>query len=177
MNCHDLATYIADKVAWSSCWTHPCVPTAQRETLVRFLIWWIGDFAENHQIKNPPIIFHTLLHYVEVLAIAKFKVRQCILMTDSPNLMFTKVSRYTVYLQLNMPECKHPLAWWYVLPAWVLAIHDCKDILSRSGCSPFMHPKQALGHLSNILDIVVIIHYCLLVRRVIFRGAMFCEVS
>ena len=37
-------------------------------------IWWIGEF----------------------LSIAKFKIRQCICMTDSPNLMLTKVSRYTV---------------------------------------------------------------------------------
>ena len=63
---------------------------------MRFLIWQIGDFAENRQIKNPPILFHTLSHYAEALAIAKFKIRQCIVMTDSPNLMLTKVSRYTV---------------------------------------------------------------------------------
>ena len=63
--------------------------------MARFLIWRIGDFAENRQIKNPPVLFHTLSHYVE--AIAKFKIRQCILMTDSPNLMLAKVSRYTVY--------------------------------------------------------------------------------
>ena len=38
----------------------------------------------------------TLLHYAEVLTITKFKLRQCIMKTDSPNLMLTKVSRYTV---------------------------------------------------------------------------------
>ena len=29
--------------------------------------------------------------------IAKFKIRQCILMTDSPNLILAKLSRYTVF--------------------------------------------------------------------------------
>ena len=48
------------------------------------------------KIKNLPIIFHTLSHYAEVLAVAKFKIRQYILMTDSPNLMLAKASRYTV---------------------------------------------------------------------------------
>ena len=44
-------------------------------------------------------IFHTLLHYAEVLVIAKFKIRQYILMTDSPNLMLAKVPAiYTVRL-------------------------------------------------------------------------------
>ena len=33
---------------------------------------------------------------MEVLAIAKFKFADCILMTDLPNLMLAKVSRYTV---------------------------------------------------------------------------------
>ena len=66
--------------------------------MARFLIWRIGDFAENHQIKNPPILCHTLSLYAEGLAIAKFKICQCILMTDSPNLMLTKVSHYMVYL-------------------------------------------------------------------------------
>ena len=60
------------------------------------LIWRIGDFVENRQIKNPPILFHTLSLYTEALAIAKFKIHQYILMTDSPNLMLTKVSHYTV---------------------------------------------------------------------------------
>ena len=64
--------------------------------MARYLIWRIGNFAENRQIKNTPILFHTLPHYAEALAIAKFKIRQCILMTDSPNLMLAKVSRYTV---------------------------------------------------------------------------------
>ena len=44
------------------------------------------------------MLFHTLLHYAEVLVIAKFNIRQCILMTDSSNLMLAKVSRYTVGL-------------------------------------------------------------------------------
>ena len=34
--------------------------------------------------------------YAEGLTITKFKIRQCILMTDSPNLMLNKVSHYTV---------------------------------------------------------------------------------
>ena len=56
-------------------------------------IWWIGNFVENHQIKNLPILFHALSHYAEMLAITKFKVQ----MTDSPIfLMLTKVSHYTV---------------------------------------------------------------------------------
>ena len=38
-----------------------------------FLIWRIGNFAENHQIYNLPMLFHVLLHYAEALAIAKFK--------------------------------------------------------------------------------------------------------
>ena len=44
------------------------------------------------------MLFHTLLLYAEALVIAKFKIRQCILMTDSPNLMLTKVSHYTACL-------------------------------------------------------------------------------
>ena len=46
------------------------------------------------------LLFHTLSLYVEVLAIAKFKIHQCIPMTDSPNLMLAKVSCYTVYHRL-----------------------------------------------------------------------------
>ena len=76
------------------------------------LIWRIGDFADNRQIKNPPILFHTLLHYAEALAITKFKIRQRILMTDLPNLMLAKVSCYTVYtihipIIILTPRC-HP---------------------------------------------------------------------
>ena len=33
---------------------------------------------------------------MEALAIAKFKIHQCIQMSDSPNLMLVKVSRYMV---------------------------------------------------------------------------------
>ena len=66
----------------------------------------MGNFGEvfylvnwrNRQIKNLLILFHTLSHYVEALAIAKFKIRQYIRTTDSPNLMLAKVSRYTVYI-------------------------------------------------------------------------------
>ena len=54
-------------------------------------------FCRNSPNLKPATIFHTLLHYAEALAIAKFKVCQCILMTDSPNLMLAKVSRYTVF--------------------------------------------------------------------------------
>ena len=36
------------------------------------------------------------IFYAEALVIAKLKVHQCILMTDLPNLMLAKVSRYTV---------------------------------------------------------------------------------
>ena len=43
------------------------------------------------------MLLHTLPHYAEALTIAKFKIRQYIQMTYSPNLMFAKVSRYTVY--------------------------------------------------------------------------------
>ena len=43
------------------------------------------------------MLFHTLLHYAEVLAITNFKICQYIPMTDSPNLMLAKVSRYMVY--------------------------------------------------------------------------------
>ena len=43
------------------------------------------------------MLVHTLSHYGEALAIAKFKVHQCILMTDSPVLMLAKVSRYMVF--------------------------------------------------------------------------------
>ena len=49
--------------------------------------------------ENPPTL-HTLSLYAEALVIAKFKTRQCILMTDSPNLMLAEVSRYTVYEEL-----------------------------------------------------------------------------
>ena len=78
--------------------------TVQRETLAGFLIWRIGDFAENCLIKNPPILSHTLSHYAEALAITKFKIHQCILMTDLPNLMLAKVSRYMVLSKVKARE-------------------------------------------------------------------------
>ena len=64
----------------------------------------IGDFAENHQIKNSPILFHTLSHYAEALMITKFKIHQHIRGTDSSNLMLAKVSRYTVHYQTYKAE-------------------------------------------------------------------------
>ena len=65
--------------------------------MARFLIRQIGNFTENCQISNLPILFIILSYYAEALTIAKFKIRQYnILMTDSPNLMLTKVSRYVV---------------------------------------------------------------------------------
>ena len=69
---------------------------------MRFLIsnWRIGDFAENRQIKNPPILLHTLSHYAEALEIAKLKIRQCIRTADSPNLMLAKISHYMVIMTL-----------------------------------------------------------------------------
>ena len=39
---------------------------------------------------------------MEALVIAKLKIHQCIRMTDLPNLMLTKVSRYTVVPMLLM---------------------------------------------------------------------------
>ena len=61
--------------------------------MASFLIWRIGDFVGSRQILNLPILYFTILSlYAEALAIAKFKLHQCILMTDSPNLMLTKVS-------------------------------------------------------------------------------------
>ena len=45
---------------------------------------------------KPPILFHILSLYAEEHAIAKLKICLFILMTDSPNLMLTKVSCYTV---------------------------------------------------------------------------------
>ena len=44
---------------------------------------------------------------MEALAIAKFKIRQCILMTDSPNLMLAKVSRYMVLYSLSITATCH----------------------------------------------------------------------
>ena len=45
-----------------------------------FLIWQIGDFAKKLTNLKPTIIllFHTLLLYAEVLAIAKLKICLCI---------------------------------------------------------------------------------------------------
>ena len=34
--------------------------------------------------------------------LSKFKTRQIVLVTDSPNLMFAKVSRYTIYFTLEI---------------------------------------------------------------------------
>ena len=48
--------------------------------------------------------------YAEALAITKFNIRQCILMTDSPNLMFAKVSRYIVVIIIvytALPQVVH----------------------------------------------------------------------
>ena len=62
----------------------------------------VGNFGEVLNLANwqlcrkspnlkPPILFHTLLHYVEALVITKFKICQCIWMTDSLILMLVKV--------------------------------------------------------------------------------------
>ena len=47
--------------------------------------------------------------YAEALAIAKFKIHQCILMTGSPNLMLAKVSCYTVYTTVDIACYVHRL--------------------------------------------------------------------
>ena len=51
--------------------------------------------GKSPNLKPANIISYTV-DYAEALAIAKFKIHQCILKTDSPNLMLAKVSRYTV---------------------------------------------------------------------------------
>ena len=51
------------------------------------MLWKIAKFR-THQ--------YYFIHYVEGLVIVKFKICQYILITDLPNLMLTKVSRYTV---------------------------------------------------------------------------------
>ena len=60
------------------------------------LLFKARTIIEKKTNKKLPILFHTVLHYVEVLTIAKLKIGQCILMTDSPNLMLAKVSCYMV---------------------------------------------------------------------------------
>ena len=70
------------------------ITAVYRETLARFLIWRIGDFAENRKTRQYYFIhYHT--SYAEALTIAKFKIKfcQCIRMTNQPNLMQSKVSR------------------------------------------------------------------------------------
>ena len=61
-----------------------------------FLIGELAILWKIAKLKSANILFYALLYYAEVLAIAKFKLRQCILMTGSPNLMLTKVSCYAV---------------------------------------------------------------------------------
>ena len=51
------------------------------------LIWRIGDFVENRQIQ---------IHQYSLLP--SLKIHQCILMTDSPNLMLAKVSHSMVVI-------------------------------------------------------------------------------
>ena len=60
-------------------------------------IWWFCGKLPN--LKSANIISYTIAIslYAQALAIAKFKICQCILMTDLPNLMLTKVFHYTVY--------------------------------------------------------------------------------
>ena len=59
----------------------------------------VDDIAESHQFKTRQYYFiHYRSMHAEVFVIAKFKIHQCILMTNSPNLMLAKVSRYTVLL-------------------------------------------------------------------------------
>ena len=65
--------------------------------------------------------FTILSLYEETLAITKFKIRQCILMTYLPYLMLAKVSRYTVYefdIGLYLASSPGPLRGvWYTLYA------------------------------------------------------------
>ena len=67
-------------------------------------------------------MFHTLSHYVEVLAITKFKICQCIRMIDSPNLMLAKVSRYTVYYE-NSSKSMCTFNLWLLRSIGLLTLH------------------------------------------------------
>ena len=63
----------------------------------------VSHYTVTPNLKPANIISYA---YAEALAIAKFKTYQCILMTDSPNLMVAKVSHYTVtppLFQLGTP--------------------------------------------------------------------------
>ena len=60
----------------------------------------MGDFTESRQIQNPPYFIMMKsddMHTYWDLPRRQIETYQLVLITDSPNLMLTKVSHYTVY--------------------------------------------------------------------------------
>ena len=63
-----------------------------------------GEFGKDRQIKNSPIWIIACVPMALIIQITKLKIRQYLLRANSPNLMLTKFSHYTVcsYLIRNM---------------------------------------------------------------------------
>ena len=80
-----------------------------------FLIWQIGEFAENRQIKNRQTLRYYVMRMRSVSVVAKFKTRQYVLKTDLPNLMLAKFSRYTVLYTEQTRKRALCLKWLYVV--------------------------------------------------------------
>ena len=83
-----------------------------------------------------------------MLAIAKFKIRQCILMSDSPNLMLAKISHYTVFIFVSIHDI---IAWWQIFST--ASYPNAPVSLQSSKCVWLITPNgQSLWTCSKCLE-------------------------
>ena len=118
--------------------------------------WWGFWFSELKTYQ-----YYFILLYAEALAITKFKIRQCILMTDSPNLMLAKV----IYMAYSLRDGAL---------FFVIAIDDFLFVYSANLDKELKYDRQKLEANRGLTQQ----HHQLLQQKVMYEeGGMGSELS